>query len=101
MPYGIGRLMRLRGGSGRGLVGFGCTGRSLPLGRGLIGTTVSILAGLALNDLADPQGYLRSAVRRLTHARQPVRVIGFEPAGQDQERDRGGLATPRNTEKEE
>jgi hypothetical protein len=76
MPYGIGRMMRLR----RGISGVGCAARRLPLGRGLIGTAVSILA---LNDLADPQGYLRSALRRLIHAREPLHVIGFEPAGKD------------------
>ena len=79
MPYGFGRMMRRRGGLGMGLPGTGCAGRRVPLGRGLIGTAASILAGLALNDLADPQGYLRTAVRQLMHSRQPVKVIGFEP----------------------
>jgi hypothetical protein len=101
MPYGIGRLMRLRGGSGRGLAGFGCTGHRIPFGRGLIGTATSILAGLALNDLADPQGFMRSAARRLVQMRLPVKVIGFEPAGQNQESGRGGLNAPKNIKKEE
>lgn len=79
MPYGFGRMMRRRGGRGLGLPGTGCAGRQLPLGRGFIGTAASILAGLALNDLADPQGYLRKAVRQLMQSRQPVKVIGFEP----------------------
>lgn len=86
MPYGIGRMMRLRGGLGLGLPGTGCAGRRVPLGRGLIGTAASILAGLALNDLANPQGYLRKAVRQLMHSRQPVKVIGFEPEVQEGDR---------------
>ena len=62
MPYGLGRMMRtrLRGG---GMPG--CPGNRLPLGRGILGTAISIAAGLALNDLSNPDGLIRSNARKL------------------------------------
>ena len=62
MPYGIGlvRMTRLRGG---GLPG--CPRAGLSVGRGLVGTALSIAAGLALNDLSNPDGVLRSTARKL------------------------------------
>lgn len=77
MPYGYGwgRMLRLRGGAG--LARAGCP-RRLPFGRGLIGTAASIVAGLALNDLANPDGVLRGAWRRIMGGRNSVPVIGYD-----------------------
>jgi hypothetical protein len=62
MPYGLGRMMRtrLRGG---GMPG--CPRAGIPLGRGILGTALSIAAGLTLNDLSNPDGLLRSTARKL------------------------------------
>jgi len=51
---------RLRGG---GLPG--CPGNRLPLGRGILGSAISVAAGLALNDLSNPDGLIRSNARKL------------------------------------
>jgi hypothetical protein len=62
MPYGLGRMMqtRIRGG---GMPG--CPRAGLSVGRGILGTAFSIAAGLALNDLSNPDGLLRSTARKL------------------------------------
>ncbi|MEN6475088.1 MAG: hypothetical protein ABFD81_13820 [Syntrophaceae bacterium] len=80
MPYGWGRMLRLRRGMGGGPMG--CP-RRMSFGRGLIGTAASIVASLALNDLAKPDGYLRGTWRRLIGARSSVQVIGYEADGKE------------------
>jgi hypothetical protein len=92
--------MRRRGGLGRGMVGIGCI-RRFPLVQGPLGLVVSILAGLALNDLTHSQSHLRSFARRMIGARQPLRVIGIEPAGQGQERHDDGKAAAIKAGKED
>jgi hypothetical protein len=62
MPYGVGRMMRLRL-RGGGLPG--CPGNRFPLGRGILGTAISIAAGLVLNDLSNPDGLIRGNARKL------------------------------------
>ena len=102
MPYGMGRMLRLRRGMGGGLVG--CP-RRMPFGWGLIGTAASIVASLALNDLAKPDGYLRGVWRRLIKARSSVRVIGYDAPGDEKvsidSAQAGDRALPGDTGKEE
>jgi hypothetical protein len=65
MPYRFGKMTRLRLGShGKpaSMTGVGCR-RNIPLGRGLMGTALSIAAGLVLNDLTNPDGLIRSSVK--------------------------------------
>jgi hypothetical protein len=78
MPYGLGKMTRLRLGCLRyaaSAEGVGCR-RNIPLGRGLMGTALSLAAGLALNDLTNPDGLIRSSVKKLAIRKKMTPLIG-------------------------
>ncbi|HOO46189.1 MAG TPA: hypothetical protein PLM29_08170 [Deltaproteobacteria bacterium] len=74
MLRSVGRAMIRRRLRGSGMNRIAGTGRILPFRRGLLGLGIPVVAAL-LNDLRDPDGYLRQFYYRIRGREQGIRVI--------------------------
>lgn len=74
MLRSVGRAMIRRRLRGSGISRIAGTGRILPFRRGLLGLGIPLAAAL-LNDLKNPDGYLRQFYYRIRGREQGIRVI--------------------------